>query len=62
MNRSWFRTFAFGLCLAQLLATTSLARAGDDAPGEKLLPKDTLVFFSISDVPVLRQKWDKSSM
>jgi hypothetical protein len=59
MNR--LRSSVLLLCLAQVVTTSNLLRASD-APGEKLLPKETLVFFTIADVPEFRQKWDKSSV
>ena len=62
MNRLWLRSSVVFLCLAQFVTTSNLLRADDDAPGEKLLPKDTLAFFTISDVPEFRQKWDKTSV
>ncbi len=61
MNRLWLRSSVLLLCLAQFVTTSKFARA-DDAPGEKLLPKDTLAFFTISHVPEFRQKCDKSSI
>ena len=62
MNRLWLRSSVLLLCLFQFVTTSKLVRADDDAPGEKLLPKDTLAFFTIADVPEFRQKWDKSSV
>ena len=61
MNRLWLRSSVLLTCLALVATTSNLLRA-DDAPGEKLLPKDTLAFFTISDVPEFRQKCDKSSI
>ena len=62
MNRLWLRSSVLLLCLAQFVAVSKFSRADDDASGEKLLPKDTLAFFTISDVPEFKQKWDKSWM
>lgn len=49
------------LCLVQVLAGWQTARAAEDAIGEKLLPKDTLLFFTIPDVSELKEQFDKSS-
>ncbi|HEY0981815.1 MULTISPECIES: hypothetical protein [unclassified Schlesneria] len=62
MNRLWFRSIALGLVFAQAIAFASVCRAIDSAPGERLLPKDTLLFFSIADVPEFGKQWEKSSM
>ncbi len=62
MNRFWLRSFAVLFCVAQAAAVSKFVLAEDQASGEKLLPKDTLVFFTISDVPELKEKFDKSSM
>ena len=62
MNRLWLRSSVLLLCLAQFVTTSTLVRADDNAPGEKLLPKDTLAFFTIADVPEFRKKWDKTSV
>ena len=62
MNRLWLRSSVLFLCLAQFVTASNLVWAEDDAPSEKLLPKDTLAFFTISDVPEFRQKWDKTSV
>ncbi len=62
MNRLWLRLSVLFTCLALVATTSNLLQAGDNTPGEKLLPKDTLAFFTISDVPEFRQKWDKTSI
>ena len=62
MNRLWLRSSVLLTCLALVATTSNLLRADDDTPGEKLLPKDTLAFFTIADVPEFRQKWDKTSI
>ncbi len=62
MNRLWLRSSVLFTCLALVATTSNLLQAGDNTPGEKLLPKDTLAFFTISDVPEFRQKWDKTSI
>ena len=49
------------LCLVQALAGWQIARADENAIGEKLLPKDTLLFFTIPDVSEFKEQWDKSS-
>ena len=61
MRRLWFGTAAVVLCLVQALAGGQVARADENAIGEKLLPKDTLLFFTIPDVSEFKDQWDKSS-
>jgi len=62
MNRLWLRSSALLLCLVQFTAASKFSLADERTSGEKLLPKDTLVFFTISDVPELKKKWDKTSI
>lgn len=62
MTRLWLRSSALLLCLVQLMAAAKISQADDRASGEKLFPKETLAFFSISDVPEMKKKWDKTSM
>ncbi len=62
MTRSWFRLSVILMCLVPFIGATQFSRADEIAAGEKLLPKDTLVFTTISNVPELKKKWDKSSM
>ena len=62
MNRLWLRASALLICLAQFVAVSNLSLAGDKASGEILLPKETLIFFSISSIPEFKAKWDKCSM
>ncbi len=61
MRRLWLGTAAVMLCLVQALAGGPIACAAEDAIGEKLLPKDTLVFFTIPDVSEFKEQFDKSS-
>lgn len=62
MNRLWCRSSVLLLCLAQFVAAAKIGHAADKATGESLFPKDTLVFFTISDIPEFKKKWEKSSM
>lgn len=61
MRRLWLGTAAVMLCLVQALAGWQTARADDDAIGEQLLPKDTLLFFTIPDVAGAKESWDDST-
>lgn len=61
MRRLWFASAAVLMCLAQGLAGWQLARAEDDASGERLLPKDTLVFVTIPDVASFKKEWSEST-
>jgi len=61
MRRLWMGTAAVMLCLVQALTGWQIARADDDAIGEKLLPKDTLLFFTIPDVAGSKEQWDEST-
>ena len=61
MRRLWLGSAAVMLCLVQALAGGQVARADENAIGEKLLPKDTLLFFTIPDVSEFKDQWDKSS-
>lgn len=54
-------TAAVMFCLVQALAGWQIARADDDAIGEKLLPKDTLLFFTIPDVAGAKEQWNEST-
>ncbi len=60
MRRLWIGTAGVMVCLVQALVGWQLAHADDDATGEKLLPKDTLLFFTIPDSPGFKEGWDKS--
>ncbi len=62
MNRLWLRSSLMLLCVVQLFATSHSCRADEHAAAEKLLPKETLAFFTISDMPELEKKWGKTSM
>jgi hypothetical protein len=62
MNRLWRRSSVLLLCLAQFVAASTFSQAADKTAGEVLFPKDTLVFFTISNIPEFKQKWDKCSM
>ncbi|MBC8114664.1 MAG: hypothetical protein H7062_09825 [Candidatus Saccharimonas sp.] len=62
MRRLWFGTAAVMLCLVQALAGWQIARADENAIGEKLLPKDTLLFYTIPDVSGFKEQFDKSSL
>jgi hypothetical protein len=61
MNRFWLRSFVLLFGVVQQFAASNFSQAGERA-AEKLLPKDTLAFFTISDVPELTRKWDKTSI
>ena len=62
MNRLWFRSSVLLLCLVQFTLVSKFSQADDRASGEKLFPKETLAFFTISDVPELKKKWEKTSV
>lgn len=62
MNRPWLRSSVLLLCVTQLLAATRIGRADDQVPAEKRLPQETLVFFTIADIPDFAKKWDKSTI
>ena len=61
MRRLWLGTAAVMLCLVQAMVGGQIVRADENAIGEKLLPKDTLLFFTIPDVSEFKDQWDKSS-
>lgn len=61
MRRLWFGTAAVLMCLAQGWVGGQMARADEDAGGEKLLPKETLIFVTIPDVSQSKAEWDKST-
>ena len=61
MRRLWIGTAAVLMCLAQGLAGWQMARADEEAGGEKLLPKETLIFVTIPDVEQFKEEWDNSS-
>ena len=61
MRRLWFGTAAVLMCLAQGWVGGQRARADEDAGGEKLLPKETLIFVTIPDVSQSKAEWDKST-
>lgn len=61
MKRIWLATTLVLCGLAQSLIGWSSAFAEDDgATGAKLLPKDTLLYFSILDIPEARKEFEKS--
>lgn len=62
MTRLWFRSSALLVCLVQLISAAKFSQAGERASGEKLFPKETLAFFSVSNVPEMKKKWDKTSI
>lgn len=62
MNRSRFRSFALVCCTAFVWTFATDCRADEHAAAEKLLPKDTLAFFTIADVPELKQRWNRTSI
>lgn len=62
MNRLWLRTTIALFCIVQLFANTPFSFAEEETPAEKLLPKDTLLFFSVADVSDFKEKWDKTSI
>lgn len=61
MKRSRLRSFVLFVCAIQLFAGARTNWADDHAAAEKLLPKETLAFFSIADIPELNQKWAKTT-
>jgi len=61
MNRLWLRSSVLLFCVTQLLAATRISRADDQVPAEKRLPQETLVFLTVSDIPDLAKKWDRST-
>jgi hypothetical protein len=62
MNRLWHRSSVLLLCVVQLTFASRISLAEERASGEKLFPKETLAFFTISDVPEFKTKWDKTSV
>jgi Protein of unknown function (DUF3352) len=60
MRRLWTATTILMLGFASLLSGPQAVRAADDVAGEKLLPKDTLLFVTIPDVEAMKEQWDKS--
>lgn len=62
MNRLWLRSSALVFCLAHVFVVTTSSFAAEKTAGEAWLPRETLVFFSIGNVPEFKQKYDKSSM
>ena len=60
MRRLWTATTILMLGFAGLLSGSQTARADENATGEKLLPKDTLLFVTIPDVSEMKDQWDKS--
>ena len=62
MTRLWLRSSALLLCLVQFIAAAKYSQAAERASGEKLFPKDTLAFFTVSNVPEMKKKWDKTSV
>ena len=62
MRRLWITTTILMLGLVSALPGSQNVRAAEGVAGEKLLPKDTLLFFTIPDVPEMKAQWDKSLM
>ncbi len=60
MKRMWLATTLVICGLAQGLIFGQVARAEEEAGGAKLLPKDTLLFFSVPSVPEAKEQFDKS--
>ena len=62
MNRTWHLSSVLLLAIAQVVVGSRFVQAADKIAGEALLPKDTLVYFSIANIPEFKAKWEKSSM
>ena len=62
MKRIWLATTLVICGLVQSLIGSQSARAEEGATGAKLLPKDTLLFFSVPNVPDSREEFDKSPL
>lgn len=60
MKRLWLTTTLVVCSLMQTATHWNSAQAGDPI-AEKLLPKDTLIYFSVPSVPEARKEFDKSS-
>lgn len=60
MKRLWLATTLVLCGLAQALISGPVAAADDDPTGAQLLPKDTLLFFSLPSVPDFKEELDKS--
>lgn len=60
MKQAWLATTLVICGLAQALIGGQVAIADDDPTGAQLLPKDTLLFFSIPSVPEFNEEFDKS--
>lgn len=59
MKRMWLTTTLVVCGLAQALFGGAV-RADDGPTGAELLPKDTLLFFSLPDIPETKETFDKS--
>ena len=62
MNRLWLRSLMLLFGVAQFVAASVHVHAADETQAEKLLPKETLVFFTVTDVPDFKEQWDKTSV
>lgn len=60
MKQVWLATTLVLCGLAQALIGGQVVRADDDPTGAQLLPKDTLLFFSVPSVPEFEDEFDKS--
>lgn len=61
MNRSWLRSSFVMLWAISSFAVANIVQA-DDMSAEKIFPKDTLVFFTIANVPEMGKDWEKTSI
>lgn len=60
MKRTWLATTLMVFSLAQVFLCGPAARADDDATGAQLLPKDTLLFFSVPSIPDAKTEFNDS--
>lgn len=59
--RRVFLSAVLGLaCAASAILPGQSLRAADEIAGDKLLPRETLLFFSLPDVPELKEQFNKS--
>ncbi len=60
MKRTWLATTLMIFSLAQVFLCGPAASADDDATGAQLLPKDTLLFFSVPSIPDAKTEFKES--
>lgn len=60
MKRTWLATTLMVFSLAQVFLCGPAARAEDEASGAQLLPKDTLLFFSVPSIPDSKTEFSES--